>query len=137
TPVYLFRELSSRADAFGAAEAVLAAGMVVFALAVPSLIARTAKGHLVVIGFAIYGAALIGLWLARELNTAFVLFFLMGVANALFLIPNITIYQEHTPPDVRGRVFSTRYALLNLVLLPVMVISGAVAECTSAAELIG
>jgi len=137
TPVYLFRELRSGADAFGAAEAMLAAGIVVFAMVVPSLISRVFKGRLVVSGFALYGLALVGLGLASNLETAFALFFLMGVANALFLIPNITINQEHTPPDVRGRVFSTRYALLNLVWLPVMIVSGALAEHMSAAELIG
>lgn len=137
TPVFLFREFAAGADAFGLAEAALAAGFVLFSLVMPGLIGRGRKGLLVIGGFALYGAVLIGLSLAPRLEIAFVLFFLAGVANTIFLIPNITIYQEHTPHDVRGRVFSTRYALLNLVWLPVMVVSGALAETISTGVLIG
>lgn len=137
TPVYLFREFNAGADAFGIAEAALAAGVVALSIVIPVVISRTLKGRLVVIGFGCYGAVLVLLWLAPSVNVAFVLFFLLGAANAMFLIPNITIYQEHTPAEYRGRVFSTRYALLNLVWLPVMVVSGALAEHMSAAELIG
>ncbi len=137
TPVYLFREFAAGADAFGIAEAALAAGFVLFSAVVPSLIARRGKGRLVVVGFAMYGLVLIGLSVVPRLDGAFALFFLAGVANTIFLIPNITIYQEHTPPEVRGRVFSTRYALLNLVWLPVMIVSGALAESMSTALLIG
>ena len=137
TPVYLFREFAASADAFGFAEGALAAGAVALSAIAPTLISRVFKGRLVIAGFAVYGIVLVMLWRAPTLNLAFLLFFLLGAANALFLIPNITIYQEHTPAEVRGRVFSTRYALLNLVWLPVMVISGALAEHISAAELIG
>ncbi len=137
TPVYLFREFSAGADAFGVAEAALAAGSVLFSAVMPALIARSGKGKLVIAGFAMLGVVLLGLSVVPRLEPAFALFFLAGVANTIFLIPNITIYQEHTPPEVRGRVFSTRYALLNLVWLPVMIVSGALAESMSTALLIG
>lgn len=137
TPVYLFREFAAGPEAFGIAEAALAFGVVLFSALMPTLIARRGKGALVVAGFGMYGLVLVGLALAPTLQAAFVLFFLAGVANAIFLIPNITIYQEHTPAEVRGRVFSTRYALLNLVWLPVMVASGALAESLSTPFLIG
>lgn len=137
TPVYLFREFSAGADAFGVAEAALAAGFVLFSTVIPVLMMRTRKGRLVVGGFAMYGIVLLGLSLAPALEVAFLLFFLAGVANTIFLIPNITIYQEHTPAKMRGRVFSTRYALLNLVWLPVMVVSGVLAESISTSVLIG
>lgn len=137
TPVYLFREFSAGADAFGVAEAAVAAGFVLFSTVIPVLMMRTRKGRLVVGGFAMYGIVLLGLSLAPALEVAFLLFFLAGVANTIFLIPNITIYQEHTPAKMRGRVFSTRYALLNLVWLPVMVVSGVLAESISTSVLIG
>ncbi len=137
TPVYLFREFAAGTDAFGVAEAAIACGVVVSGVFVPSLIARRPKGSLVTTAFAAYGVLLVGLAVARSLDETFLLFFLCGVANAVFLIPNITIYQEHTPAEFRGRVFSTRYALLNLVWLPVMVVSGALAETMSTALLIG
>jgi MFS family permease len=136
-PVFLFRELQAGPDAFGAAEAVLAAGVVLASLFAPALIERTNKGRLVVAAFAAQGASLLALWVAPRLEVVFVLLFLGGCANAIYLISNVTIYQENTKPEFRGRVFSTRYALLNLVWLPVMVVSGALAERMSAAELIG
>lgn len=137
TPVYLFREFAAGPDSFGAAEAALASGVVLFGLAMPALIRRVAKGRLVIAGFAAYGLVLIGLSVAPRLEVAFVLFAVAGIANVLFLIPNITIYQEHTPAEVRGRVFSSRYALLNLIWLPIMVVSGALAETASTTILIG
>lgn len=136
-PVYVFREFLAGPDAFGGAEAIYAAGVVVFGALMPNLMARRAKGGIVVSGFALYGSVLIGLAFVPRLEYAFPLFFLGGVANAIYIIPNITIYQEHTPAEFRGRVFSTRYALLNLVWLPVMVVSGALAETMSTALLIG
>lgn len=137
TPVYLFREFSASPDAFGLAEAALAAGVVACSLAMPTILTRLRKGRLVVAGFAAYGLVLLGLAAAPSLQVALVLFALVGVANALFLIPNITIYQEHTPPELRGRVFSSRYALLNLLWLPFMVAGGAIGETVSTTVLIG
>jgi len=136
-PVFFFRELHAGPDAFGAAEAVLAAGIVLASLFAPALIERTNKGRLVVASFAVQGACLLALWMAPRLEVVFGLLFLGGCANAVYLISNVTIYQEQTRPEFRGRVFSTRYALLNLVWLPIMIVSGALAEHMSAAELIG
>ncbi|HTH70537.1 MAG TPA: hypothetical protein VL493_04600, partial [Candidatus Saccharimonadales bacterium] len=68
---------------------------------------------------------------------AMVIFFLMGVANVIFVVPNITLSQEVTPPELRARVFGARIALLNLSWLPIIVISGALADRVDAGVLIG
>ena len=136
-PVYLFRELGAGPDAFGVAEAVLALGMVASSVFAPSLIERTLKGRVVVGAFAAQAVCFLGLWFHPKLDIVLVIQFFGGCANALYLISNVTIYQEITPAEFRGRVFSTRYALLNLVWLPVMLLSGALAEHTSAAALMG
>lgn len=60
-----------------------------------------------------------------------------GMANMLFLVPNVTIFQERTNPGVRARVFGTRFALLNLTWLPVMVVSGALGDVVGESTLIG
>jgi MFS family permease len=83
-----------------------------------------------------YGALLILLGLAPSLLPAMVIFFLMGVANVIFVVPNITLSQEMTPPELRARVFGARIALLNLSWLPIIVISGALADRVDAALLI-
>jgi hypothetical protein len=42
---------------------------------------------------------------------AIALFFAVGAANMLFLVPTITLFQERTPQRLFGRVVSTRQAL--------------------------
>ena len=65
-----------------------------------------------------------------------VLFALGGIVNVLFYVNNVTISQELTPPDLRARVFGARIALLNLSWLPVIVISGALADAVGVSLLI-
>ena len=142
TPVYLFRRFANGdtefgAALFGVAEAALAAGAVGAGLTLPEYMTQFRKGQLLVAGFASYGALLILLGLAPSLLPAMVIFFLMGVANVVFVVPNITISQEVTPPELRARVFGARIALLNLSWLPIILVSGALADRVDAGILIG
>lgn len=124
------------ASEFGIAESAIAAGAVLSGLLVGPLLARVAKGRLLVAGFAIYGVVLVALAFAPTFEIAVVLFALGGVVNVLFYVPNVTISQELTPPDLRARVFGARIALLNLSWLPVIVLSGALADAVGVALLI-
>ena len=142
TPVYLVRRFANGDAAFGAAlfgvaEAALAAGAVGAGLTLPEYMNQFRKGQLLLVGFASYGALLILLGLAPSLLPAMVIFFLMGVANVIFVVPNVTISQEVTPPELRARVFGARIALLNLTWLPIILISGALADRVDAGILIG
>ncbi len=133
TPVFLLRRFANGDPAFGAvlfgvAEAALAAGAVTAGLTLPEYFGRFKKGHLLVAGFAGYGSLLILLALAPSLLPALVIFFFMGAFNVVYFVPNVTISQEVTPPNLRARVFGARIALLNLSFLPVIVISGALAD---------
>jgi MFS family permease len=133
TPVFLVRRFANGdaefgAALFGVAEAAVAAGAVTAGLTLPEYIGRFRKGHLLVAGFAGYGVLLILLALAPSLLPALVLFFFIGVVNVVYFVPNITISQEVTPPNMRARVFGARIALLNLSWLPVIVVSGALAD---------
>ena len=74
---------------------------------------------------------------APSVLPAMVLFFLIGSANVVFVVPNITISQEVTPPELRARVFGARIALLNLTWLPIILVSGALADRVDAGLLIG
>lgn len=141
TPVYLVRRFANGEPEFGAAlfgvaEAALAAGAVGAGLTLPEYMTQFRKGQLIVAGFAGYGALLILLGFAPSLLPAMVIFFLMGVANVVFVVPNITISQEITPPELRARVFGARAALLNLTWLPIIVVSGALADRVDAGALI-
>jgi DHA3 family macrolide efflux protein-like MFS transporter len=133
TPVFLMRRFANGDPAFGAAlfgvaEAAVAAGAVTAGLTLPEYFGRFKKGQLLVAGFGGYGLLLILLGLAPSLLPALVVFFLIGVVNVVYFVPNVTISQEVTPPNMRARVFAARIALLNLTWLPVIVVSGALAD---------
>lgn len=141
TPVYLVRRFANGdadfgAALFGVAEAALAAGAVGAGLTLPEYMTQFRKGQLLLVGFGSYGGLLILLGLAPSLLPAMVIFFLMGVANVIFVVPNITISQEVTPPELRARVFGARIALLNLSWLPIIVIAGLLADRVDAGLLI-
>lgn len=141
TPVLLIRRFSGGdpdlgAALFGTAEACLAAGAIMAALVLPEYIERVHKGQLLIAGFALYGVLLVLLGITPSLLPALVVFFAMGIANMLFLVPNITISQEVTPPELRARVAGARIALLNLTWLPFIALSGALADVVDAGALI-
>lgn len=124
------------ASQFGIAEGAIAFGAVAGGLLLAPHLTRLTKGRLLLLGFGIYGAVLIALALAPTFEVAVVLFAIGGVVNVLFYVNNVTISQELTPPELRARVFGARIALLNLSWLPVIVLSGALADAVGVALLI-
>jgi MFS family permease len=131
--VFLVRRFANGDPAFGAAlfgvaEAAVAAGAVTAGLTLPEYFGRFRKGQLLVAGFAGYGLLLILLAIAPSLLPALVIFFFIGFVNVVYFVPNVTISQEVTPAILRARVFGARIALLNLSWLPVIVITGALAD---------
>ncbi len=141
TPVLLIRRFAAGdadlgAALFGAAEASLAAGAIMAGLMLPEYIERGSKGLMLIGGFASYGALLVLLGFAPSLLPAIIIFFCIGAANIVFLVPNITISQEATPPELRARVAGARIALLNLTWLPMFAVSGALADSVDAGVLI-
>jgi MFS family permease len=141
TPVLLIRRFANGdadlgATLFGASEASLAAGAIIAGITLPDYLGHGGKGRMLIGGFAAYGVLLILLGFAPSLLPALVLFFCIGAANIVFLIPNITISQEATPQEFRARVAGARMALLNITWLPMFAISGALADHVDAGVLI-
>jgi MFS family permease len=124
------------ASQFGIAEGAIAAGAVVSGVVIAPQLTRFAKGRLLLVGFAIYGIVLLALAFAPTFEIAVVLFGLGGIVNVLFYVPNVTISQELTPPDLRARVFGSRIALLNITWLPIIILSGALADAVGVSLLI-
>jgi MFS family permease len=120
---------------FGLAEAAIALGSVVGGALFPPYLAKVNKGRLLVLGFAADGAVIVLLALAPSFPVALILFALLGVANVLFYVPTVTILQEATTPATRARVFGARIAITNLSWLPLIFISGALAELVGPAPL--
>ncbi|MBI2774254.1 MAG: MFS transporter [Chloroflexi bacterium] len=128
TPVLIFREYALGPEQYGAVEASIAAGAVVTGLAFPSVLGRAPKGPVIVAGFAMLGLVLIGIAASPGIAVTIPLFALVGVANVVFFVPNVTLSQEVTPPALRARVFASRTALLHLSWLPIVLVSGLLAD---------
>ncbi|MGH2457223.1 MAG: MFS transporter, partial [Candidatus Limnocylindria bacterium] len=89
----------------------LGLGSVVGGLVIGTYFTRAPKGLMTIAGFIVLGAALVGAGLTTHPFAAIGLFFVIGVANLLYLVPTITLFQERTPQRLFGRVVSTRQAL--------------------------
>jgi len=140
-PSLIFRKFAGGnaelgASQFGVAEGAIAVGAVAGGIYLGPRLSQFPKGRLILAGFAAYGLVLIGLALAPSFELALFLFVLGGAANVAFYVPNITLSQEVAPPELRARVFAARIALLNLSWLPVIVITGALADAVGVPSLI-
>ena len=122
---------------YGAAEAAIAFGAVVASVTLPASLSRVHKGRLLVIGLASSGVVIVLIALAPSFPIALVLFALLGVTNIVYYVPTVTILQEGTPPDMRARVFGARIAITNLSWLPIIFVSGTLADVVGPAPLIG
>jgi MFS family permease len=96
---------------YGWMASALGLGSVVGGLVIGSFATRTPKGPMTIAGFILLGISLVGAGLVRHAYAAIGLFFLVGVANMLYLVPTITLFQERTPQRLFGRVVSSRQAL--------------------------
>jgi MFS family permease len=135
-PVLIFREYQLGPEQLGVAEAAMAAGAVGTGLLLPIVIARRPKGNLVIIGFASWGLALLGIGLSPGFALSLVLLMVAGVTNVLFYVSNVTIAQQTTPSSMRARVFGARGAMLHLTWLPIVLGVGALADVVTASTLI-
>lgn len=89
----------------------LGLGSVVGGLAIGAFATRAPKGPMTIAGFILLGVAMVGTGFTTNPFIAIGLFFVMGAANLLYLVPTITLFQERTPTRLFGRVVSTRQAL--------------------------
>ncbi|HEV2011116.1 MAG TPA: MFS transporter [Candidatus Limnocylindria bacterium] len=141
TPAFLVGRFASGdvqigAVEYGAAEAAIAFGAVVASVTLPASLSRVRKGRLLIIGFASTGAVIMLIALAPSFPVALALFALLGVTNIVYYVPTVTILQEGTPQDMRARVFGARIAITNLSWLPIIFVSGTLADAVGPAPLI-
>ena len=96
---------------YGWLMASLGLGSVVGGVAIGWFAPHAPKGPMTIAGFIGLGLAMVGVGLTTSVQLAIALFFAIGVANMLYLVPTITLFQELTPQRLFGRVVSSRQAL--------------------------
>ena len=94
----------------------------------PRYLSRVRKGRLLVGGFGATGIVIVLIAVAPAFPIALGLFALLGLTNVIFYVPTVTIFQESTPTEMSARVFGARIALSNLSWLPIILVSGTLAD---------
>ncbi len=96
---------------YGWLMASLGLGSVIGGVVIGWFASHVPKGPMTIAGFIALGLAMVGAGLTTSVQVAIALFFAIGVANMLYLVPTITLFQELTPQRLFGRVVSSRQAL--------------------------
>jgi MFS family permease len=115
----------------------LGLGSVIGGLLIGAFATRAPKGLMTLAGFILLGLAMIGVALTVNPFIAIGLFFVIGLANLLYLVPTITLFQERTPPRMFGRVVSTRQALTFGAMAISMGLAGWLSGILGAAAVLG
>lgn len=105
-----------------------ALGSVAGGLTIGAIGSRIAKGPVMITGFVAMGLALVAAGLVTSPYLAIGIFFVIGLANMLFIVPTITLFQEQTPQRLMGRVVSSRQALVFGAIAASMALSGWLSE---------
>jgi MFS transporter, DHA3 family, macrolide efflux protein len=114
--------------AYGFFEMAMGAGLVGGGIVLGSLATRLHKGPAIIAAFSGLGVALIALSATGSLALALALAAAVGIANAAFVVPSQTLFQQHTPSMMLGRVVAIRLAMVSAALAVAMVTSGGLAQ---------
>ncbi|HET7726452.1 MAG TPA: MFS transporter, partial [Candidatus Limnocylindrales bacterium] len=107
----LFGDLEGR-SAFAFMETAIGVGNLLGGFALGAFASRLRRGSLVTLGYAAFGACLVGLGFVNSLPLILGLLAGAGIANMVYIIPSQTLFQERTPAELIGRVIGFRFALV-------------------------
>ena len=116
------------AAAYGFFEMAMGLGLVVGGVVLGGLAARLPKGPAIIVAFTAFGLVLVAFAATGNLLVAMILAAAFGLANAAFVVPSQTLFQQRTPGEMLGRVVAIRLAVVNGVLAVSMATSGALAQ---------
>ena len=132
TPIYAAQVLDlgrlDGATAYALLETGVGLGSLIGGFAVGLVGMRLAKGRMVIAGFALYGACVVGLALTGNVAVAMGLMLGCGVSNMVWVIPSQTLFQERTPVELIGRAVSFRFALVTASMTAAMAMAGVAAQ---------
>ncbi len=111
-PPFVSQVLRGGAREYGWMETAMAIGGILGSLLLARLGSKSKKGLFVSTGLAGMGFAIMLVGRSQFLYLALFFYFLAGFFNLLFFISHTTLLQEHTPLEMRGRVFAVRSSLV-------------------------
>jgi MFS family permease len=114
--------------AYGFFEMAMGVGLLAGGIVVGALATRLHKGPAIVAALAAHGVVIMALAVTGSLALALALAATAGIANAAFVVPSQTLFQQRTPSTMLGRVVAIRLALVGLALAVAMATSGALAQ---------
>ena len=121
---------------FSILEAALAAGATFGAL-LTGILQTSRRGVMMILGGCGMGAATIFVALSNSLPITMVFLAAGGVANMIYLIPMVTVIQENTDSEIRGRVFAARYTVVQVGVLIGLAYAGIATSSTSPGSAVG
>jgi MFS family permease len=116
------------AAAYGFFEMAMGLGLLAGGIVLGGLAARLPKGPAIIVAFTAFGLVLVAFALTDNLLVAMVLAAAFGLANAAFVVPSQTLFQQRIPGEMLGRVVAIRLAVVNGMLAISMATSGALAQ---------
>jgi MFS family permease len=126
--VYVRDELKSSEVVFGTINSAVGVGMVVATLAISRISQQRSKSHLLIVGLLIMGGGVLILAGLKNILTAGIGLFAVGLGVDFVLISGQTIIQLQTPVDMVGRVSGSLWALMSVAQLPGLVLSGSMVQ---------
>ncbi len=122
--VLSYRSLHVGALGYGLLEAGIGAGSIVGAISVVGVMSRRPVGLVILLGVAGMGIAEVLVGFSGSLWPALLFLAAGGFLNMLYYVPLISVTQSQAPDNVRGRVMSTRFIIVQLAVLAGMALAG-------------
>jgi MFS family permease len=126
-PVYARRVYGSAVD-FGAALGALGGGMLAGTILFGAVGYRLSRRWTIIAGLFVSSIPVLGLLLMPTLPVTLAIFALMGLGLGPCATLAMTVFQERTPAELRGRVFGARIAISNGAIPLGALVTGALLE---------
>jgi MFS family permease len=133
---FAWRVSHTDAWGYGLTEGANAVGTLCGLWALQSLSRRLNKGRTIVVGFATMGLAVLAIGFTDSIWVAVVLAAITGAGNMIFLVPSITMIQQQTPAEIRGRVVGVRHMLTYTAFMISNAAAGALADTIGVSPLL-
>jgi HD-GYP domain-containing protein (c-di-GMP phosphodiesterase class II)/MFS family permease len=117
-------------------EASLAVGATIGAL-LTGFIQTSRRGVMIILGASGMGVATMFVALSNSFVLTAIFLAGGGVANMIYLIPMVTLLQENTDSEIRGRVFAARFTLIQLGILAGLGYAGIATSGSAAGSAVG